>query len=78
MIKKKIKNFNTFRFFNYKWKKVPSWGAVTAKQYTKWYLKRYGFKNIKTFKKFINNWMDLSGPLYVKATIKNIKSSDIE
>jgi SAM-dependent methyltransferase len=55
MIKKTIKNFNTFRFFNYKWKKVPSWGAVTAKQYTKWYLKRYGFKNIKTFKKFINN-----------------------
>lgn len=55
MKKKIIKNFNTFRFFSYKWKKVPSWGVATAKEYTKWYLKRYGFKNNKIFKKFLKN-----------------------
>jgi len=55
MIKNKIKNFNTFRFFTYKWKKVPSWGIETAEQYKKWYLKRYGFKNNKIFKTFLKN-----------------------
>ena len=30
---KKIQNKNTFRFFNYKWKKVPTWAKDTDKRY---------------------------------------------
>ena len=57
----KIKNNNTFRLFNYKWKKVPDWGIKTEKIYVNWYLKRYGFKNIASLKKFLktkNNIFD--------------------
>lgn len=51
----KIKNYNTFRFFNYKWKKVPDWAAKTEKDYINWYLRRYNFKNIKNLKLFLKN-----------------------
>ena len=52
---KKIQNKNTFRFFNYKWKKVPTWAKDTDKRYVEWYLKRYGYKNKKNFTKFLKN-----------------------
>ena len=52
---KNIENKNTFRFFNYKWKKVPSWGIQTERIYRKWYLKRYGFKSQVDLKKFLKN-----------------------
>ena len=52
---KKIQNKNTFRFFNYKWKKVPSWAKDTDKKYVNWYLTRYGYKNKKNFAKFLKN-----------------------
>ena len=52
---KKIQNKNTFRFFDYKWKKVPSWSKQTEKKYIKWYLQRFRYKNIKNFKKFLKN-----------------------
>tara|TARA_Y100000591_G_C21789029_1_gene675488 strand:+ start:483 stop:1346 length:864 start_codon:yes stop_codon:yes gene_type:complete len=49
----KIKNKNTFRLFNYKWKNVPEWGLKTEDIYIKWYLKRYKFQNILSLKKFL-------------------------
>ena len=49
---KKIQNKNTFRFFNYKWKKVPTWAKDTDKRYVEWYLKRYGYKNKKILQNF--------------------------
>ena len=51
----KIENKNTFRLFNYKWKKVPDWGIKTKNIYIKWYLKRYNFKNINSFKNFLKS-----------------------
>ena len=43
----KIQNKNTFRFFNYKWKKSLI-GTKTEKKYVNWYLQRYKYKNLKT------------------------------
>ncbi|MDB2708848.1 class I SAM-dependent methyltransferase [Candidatus Pelagibacter bacterium] len=51
----KIKNYNTFRFFNYKWKKVPTWAIKTENKYIDWYLKRYGYKNKKKLKTFLKD-----------------------
>ena len=48
-----IKNKDTFKFFNYKWKKVPNWATLTESKYNSWYLKRYGFKNESNLKKFL-------------------------
>ena len=53
----RIQNRNTFRFFNYKWKKVPQWASKTEKDYVKWYLKRYNFTTIKKLKNFLKNKM---------------------
>ena len=50
---RKIQNKNTFRFFNYKWKKVPTWAIVTEKKYVNWYIKRYKYKNKANLKKFL-------------------------
>ena len=33
MIVKRIKNKDTFKFFNYKWKRVPEWAEKTEKIY---------------------------------------------
>ena len=46
MIVKRIKNRDTFKFFNYKWKKVPEWASKTEKIYVNWYLQRYKYKTI--------------------------------
>ena len=50
-----IQNKNTFRFFNYKWKKVPHWGNATSKLYIKWYLRRYKYNNLNNLKKFLKD-----------------------
>ena len=52
---KKIRNKNTFRFFDYKWKKVPDWGNITYEKYVKWYLNRYKYQNLHNLKKFLKN-----------------------
>ena len=56
---KKIQNKNTFRFFNYKWKKVPTWASQTEKKYVNWYLQRYKYKNLINLKKFLSNKKDI-------------------
>ena len=55
MIVKRIKNKDTFKFFNYKWKKVPEWAAKTENIYINWYLRRYRYKNLSRLKKFLKN-----------------------
>ena len=55
MIVKRIKNKDTFKFFNYKWKKVPEWATKTENIYVDWYLKRYRYKNLGKLKKFLRN-----------------------
>ena len=55
MIVKRIKNKDTFKFFNYKWKRVPEWATKTEKIYVNWYLRRYRYKTLKKLKKFLNN-----------------------
>ena len=55
MIVKRIKNKDTFKFFNYKWKKVPEWATKTENIYVDWYLKRYRYKNLSKLKKFLRN-----------------------
>jgi len=52
---KKISNKSTFKFFNYKWKKVPLWAEKTESKYIKWYLTRYKYNNKKTFKNFLSD-----------------------
>jgi|TARA_B110000259_G_scaffold186732_1_gene238708 SAM-dependent methyltransferase len=56
---KKIQNKNTFRFFNYKWKKVPTWASQTEKKYVNWYLQRYKYKSLKNLKAFLSNKKDI-------------------
>jgi|TARA_B110000037_G_C17000175_1_gene456873 SAM-dependent methyltransferase len=56
---KKIQNKNTFRFFNYKWKKVPTWASQTEKKYVNWYLQRYKYKSLINLKKFLSNKKDI-------------------
>ena len=51
----KIENKNTFRLFDYKWRKVPDWGIKTKNIYIKWYLERYNFKNIDSLKNFLKS-----------------------
>mgnify|MGYP001253462443 FL=1 len=55
MIVKRIKNKDTFKFFNYKWKKVPEWATKTENIYINWYLRRYRYKNLSRLKKFLKN-----------------------
>ncbi len=59
MIVKRISNTDTFKFFNYKWKKVPDWASKTEKIYVNWYLQRYKYKTIKNLKKFLSNKKDI-------------------
>jgi len=44
----------TFKFFDYKWHRLPSYAEDSKSIYRKWYLNRYGYTK-KTFKKFLNN-----------------------
>ncbi len=32
----------TFKYFNYKWGRVPTWARATDHIYEQWYLTRYG------------------------------------
>ena len=50
----KIRNEDTFNFFEWKWKKVPQWGEKTKDIYNNWYLKKYGF-TIKSLSAFLND-----------------------
>src|SRR3989344_1510808 len=53
-MKKPLKKI-TFNFFDYKWKKVPTWGVATEDMYRRWYLVRYGYRNLAGLKKFLND-----------------------
>jgi SAM-dependent methyltransferase len=48
-------NRYTFRFFDYKWKKVPDWGRETEAIYRRWYLKRYGYATLPRLKNFLRD-----------------------
>lgn len=43
----------TFKFFNYKWARVPAWAKATEPVYLRWYVTRYGYKNFNGLKKFL-------------------------
>ncbi len=45
----------TFKFFNYKWKRVPNWTKDTEKMYREWYLKRYGYETLDNLKEFLKD-----------------------
>ena len=49
-----IRNEDTFKFFNWKWNKVPNWGESTKEIYHKWYLEKYNFTK-QEFASFLNN-----------------------
>ena len=49
-----IRNQDTFNFFDWKWKKVPTWGHDTRKIYEDWYLKKYNLSE-KEFSFFLEN-----------------------
>lgn len=44
----------TFKFFNYKWYRLPNYAKDTKHFYKKWYMKRYGYTK-KSLKKFLEN-----------------------
>ena len=48
-------NRYTFRFFDYKWKKVPHWGRETEAIYRRWYLTRYGYATLARLKTFLRD-----------------------
>jgi SAM-dependent methyltransferase len=48
-------NRYTFRFFDYKWKKVPHWGRETEAIYRRWYLKRYGYSTLARLEIFLRD-----------------------
>ncbi|MDO8676886.1 MAG: class I SAM-dependent methyltransferase [Candidatus Azambacteria bacterium] len=50
---KKPDKKTTFKFFTYKWERVPKWAKVTESIYRKWYLDRYGYNNMEGLKKFL-------------------------
>ena len=49
-----IRNEDTFKFFDWKWNRVPQWGEQTKEIYHEWYLRKYGF-NKQEFQKFLSN-----------------------
>ncbi|MEK7203814.1 MAG: class I SAM-dependent methyltransferase [Patescibacteria group bacterium] len=53
-MKKPIKKL-TFDFFDFKWKKVPSWARDTEEMYRKWYLQRYGYFTFAGLQKFLSD-----------------------
>ncbi len=46
---------DVFKFFNYKWKRVPAWAESTEKIYREWYLKKYNFKSPSSLKAFLKS-----------------------
>ena len=44
----------TFKFFDYKWYRLPNYGIDTRHFYKKWYMKRYGYTK-KSLKKFLKD-----------------------
>ena len=53
-MKKPDKNL-TFKFFDFKWAKVPHWASETETMYRKWYLERYGYKSMAGLKFFLGD-----------------------
>lgn len=45
----------TFKYFDYKWSRVPTWARATDHIYENWYLTRYGHKNRAGLKKFFKD-----------------------
>lgn len=45
---------DVFKFFNYKWKRVPEWAESTESIYRDWYLKKYNFKTAAALRKFLS------------------------
>jgi ubiquinone/menaquinone biosynthesis C-methylase UbiE len=45
----------TFRFFDYKWKRVPNWARATEGLYQAWYLKRYGYGTKAHLRSFLHD-----------------------
>lgn len=45
----------TFKFFDFKWAKVPHWASATGTIYKKWYLTRYGYGSLVGLKKFLRD-----------------------
>lgn len=52
---KKPNKPTTWSFFNYKWKRVPTWARDTEEMYRQWYLTRYGYKTTRGLKQFLKN-----------------------
>ena len=52
---KKVIKDDVFRFFNYKWERVPTWAESTEKIYRRWYLKKYNYRNEREFSKFLRS-----------------------
>lgn len=46
-----LRKYLTFKFFDYKWYRLPNYAEDTKSFYKKWYLKRYGYTNFKKFLK---------------------------
>jgi len=45
----------TFKFFDYKWDKVPTWASDTEKIYRQWYLERYGHNTLDNLSLFLKD-----------------------
>jgi SAM-dependent methyltransferase len=45
----------TYKFFDYKWKRVPQWARQTEKMYIDWYLTRYGYRTRPGLARFLKN-----------------------
>ena len=45
----------TFKFFDYKWQKVPHWAEDTEDMYRRWYLVRYGYRTVAGLRKFLRD-----------------------
>lgn len=53
--KNHIRKEDVFKFFNYKWSRVPEWAETTEKIYREWYLRKYNFKSVSGFKSFLKS-----------------------
>ena len=45
----------TFKFFDYKWDKVPTWASDTEEIYRQWYLERYGHNTLDNLSLFLKD-----------------------
>lgn len=43
----------TLSFFDYKWKRAPTWAKDTEETYRQWYLERYGYGTLSGLKRFL-------------------------